>query len=52
MKLKRPNRTVFIISLVLVLLAFLVFFGIVSILVTPFWIMVVAFGVLVLAMLV
>lgn len=52
MNLKRPNRTVFIISLVLALLAFLVFFGVLSISLSAFWIMVAAYGVLVLAMLV
>lgn len=46
MKLSRPSNAVFYISVILAILAVLVFTGAVSLNIAPFWIMAAAFGVL------
>lgn len=46
MRLTRPSNALFIISVVLAILALLVFFGTLTLEISPFWIMTAAFGVL------
>lgn len=46
MSLTRPSNALFIISVVVAILALLVFFGTLTLDLSPFWIMTAAFGIL------